>query len=82
MRLVIARAPTRIDFGGGWTDVPPYTTEQGGCVCNLAITLHASVSLHPSPAGVLIEEDGVIYESQSVEQIARYGRAEIVKAEL
>ncbi len=40
-----ARAPTRIDFGGGWTDVPPYTTEQGGCVCNLAIARYASARL-------------------------------------
>ncbi|MGH7632592.1 MAG: hypothetical protein ACRENC_02595 [Gemmatimonadaceae bacterium] len=46
MRLVTARAPARMDFGGGWTDVPPWSTEQGGCVCNAAITLYASVRLH------------------------------------
>jgi D-glycero-alpha-D-manno-heptose-7-phosphate kinase len=40
---VIARAPTRIDFGGGWTDVPPWPAEQGGYVCNLAITRYATV---------------------------------------
>src|SRR3954468_21175263 len=39
------RAPTRIDFGGGWTDVPPYSEEQGGCVCNLAITRHSTVEV-------------------------------------
>lgn len=44
-RVVIARAPTRVDFGGGWTDVPPYTTELGGAVCSLAIGLRASVRL-------------------------------------
>lgn len=42
---VVARAPTRLDFGGGWTDVPPYCEEQGGYVCNLAITRHATVVL-------------------------------------
>lgn len=36
-----ARAPTRIDLGGGWTDVPPYCDEQGGYVCNIAIDRHA-----------------------------------------
>jgi D-glycero-alpha-D-manno-heptose-7-phosphate kinase len=37
------RAPTRIDFGGGWTDVPPYDVEQGGFVCNVAISRYATV---------------------------------------
>lgn len=45
MRTLAARAPTRIDFGGGWTDVPPYSTEQGGCVCCLAIARYATVEL-------------------------------------
>jgi D-glycero-alpha-D-manno-heptose-7-phosphate kinase len=40
-RVVTARAPTRIDLGGGWTDVPPYCDEQGGYVCNVAIDRHA-----------------------------------------
>jgi D-glycero-alpha-D-manno-heptose-7-phosphate kinase len=38
---VRARAPVRIDFGGGWTDVPPYPAEQGGFVCNVAIARYA-----------------------------------------
>jgi D-glycero-alpha-D-manno-heptose-7-phosphate kinase len=41
MDALVARAPTRLDFGGGWTDVPPYSEERGGCVCNVAIELHA-----------------------------------------
>lgn len=45
MRALEARAPTRIDFGGGWTDVPPYSEEQGGCVCNLAIARYVRVRL-------------------------------------
>jgi D-glycero-alpha-D-manno-heptose-7-phosphate kinase len=43
------RAPTRIDFGGGWTDVPPYDVEQGGFVCNVAITRYATVRVRPAP---------------------------------
>jgi D-glycero-alpha-D-manno-heptose-7-phosphate kinase len=39
------RAPTRIDFGGGWTDVPPYDVEQGGFVCNVAISRYATVRI-------------------------------------
>ncbi|HEY4216626.1 MAG TPA: hypothetical protein VGM67_05780 [Gemmatimonadaceae bacterium] len=42
---IVTRAPTRIDFGGGWTDVPPYSEELGGFVCNLAIARYATVTL-------------------------------------
>lgn len=41
MDVLVARSPARLDFGGGWTDVPPYSEERGGCVCNMAIELHA-----------------------------------------
>ena len=44
-RAVIARAPARLDFGGGWTDVPPYCDERGGTVCNVAVGRHATVRL-------------------------------------
>lgn len=45
MPVLVARAPTRIDFGGGWTDVPPYPEEEGGFVCNLAVTRYSTVRL-------------------------------------
>lgn len=43
-RAIVARAPTRLDFGGGWTDVPPYTEHEGGAVCSLAITRYATAT--------------------------------------
>jgi D-glycero-alpha-D-manno-heptose-7-phosphate kinase len=48
--VIIASAPTRLDFGGGWTDVPPYPEERGGFVCNLAIERRAVVTLEPETA--------------------------------
>jgi D-glycero-alpha-D-manno-heptose-7-phosphate kinase len=42
---IITRAPTRIDFGGGWTDVPPYSDEVGGFVCSVAIGRYATVTV-------------------------------------
>ena len=45
MTNLIARAPTRLDFGGGWTDVPPYSEEEGGFVCNVAISRYATVRI-------------------------------------
>jgi D-glycero-alpha-D-manno-heptose-7-phosphate kinase len=47
MRRLVARAPTRIDFGGGWTDVPPYPADHGGFVCNVAITRYATATVTP-----------------------------------
>src|SRR5256885_3964590 len=42
------RAPTRIDLGGGWTDVPPYAEREGGFVCNVAIARYATVLVGPA----------------------------------
>jgi D-glycero-alpha-D-manno-heptose-7-phosphate kinase len=49
VQTLTARAPVRIDFGGGWTDVPPYSTDEGGRVCNLAIARHAVVRVEHAP---------------------------------
>lgn len=43
--MFVASAPSRLDFGGGWTDVPPYPEERGGFVCNLAIERRSRVRL-------------------------------------
>ncbi|MFT5128065.1 MAG: fucokinase [Rhodothermales bacterium] len=37
--MVWARSPVRIDLAGAWTDTPPHTLEEGGCVVSAAITL-------------------------------------------
>ena len=36
---VSVHAPARIDFGGGWSDTPPFSLEHGGAVLNAAIML-------------------------------------------
>jgi D-glycero-alpha-D-manno-heptose-7-phosphate kinase len=72
VRQVVAQAPVRIDFGGGWTDVPPYTVEQGGCVCNLAIAMHARATLADRACGVEVS-----MENHS----ARAERASLLQAE-
>jgi fucokinase len=38
-------AAARIDFGGGWTDTPPYSIERGGTVLNAALTLKGEYPL-------------------------------------
>jgi D-glycero-alpha-D-manno-heptose-7-phosphate kinase len=40
-----ASAPMRLDFAGGWTDVPPFSAREGGVVVNAAIGVRAHVAL-------------------------------------
>ena len=40
-----ATAPVRLDFAGGWTDVPPFSSREGGIVVNAAIGLMVHVDL-------------------------------------
>lgn len=40
---VFTRAPMRIDWAGGWTDVPQYAERHGGAVVNSAIALYVHV---------------------------------------
>jgi D-glycero-alpha-D-manno-heptose-7-phosphate kinase len=60
---IVTRAPTRIDFGGGWTDVPPYCDEMGGFVCNLAISRYATVTIARG-------EDGATANASSAADLA------------
>jgi D-glycero-alpha-D-manno-heptose-7-phosphate kinase len=46
-----AAAPVRLDFAGGWTDVPPYSAREGGVVVSAAIALHARAEVLPRQAG-------------------------------
>ncbi len=56
-------APARVDFGGGWTDTPPYSIERGGIVLNAAVTLRgrrpiiAEASWLEEPALLLVSRD-------------------------
>lgn len=52
VKTVKVRAPTRIDLGGGWTDVPPYCEREGGFVCNIAIARYATATLTTNDASV------------------------------
>lgn len=44
-------APLRIGLAGGGTDVPPFSTDQGGAIVNVTISLFVRVKVTLMPAG-------------------------------
>ena len=42
---VITRLPVRVNWGGGWSDTPPYCIEHGGMVLNAAVTLNGELPI-------------------------------------
>lgn len=45
--IVRSKAPFRVSFGGGGTDMAPYCIEYGGCVISTAIDRHVYVTIEP-----------------------------------
>jgi D-glycero-alpha-D-manno-heptose-7-phosphate kinase len=82
VRELFARAPVRIEFGGGWTDVPPYTTDHGGCVCSVAISRYARVALRSRVGGVWTDEDGIRHRATSAGELTSTGRKSLASVAL
>jgi len=49
--IIRSKAPLRISFGGGGTDVPPYPEERGGVTLNTTINKYAYSTIMPSTDG-------------------------------
>ena len=48
--LIRAKAPLRVSFAGGGTDVSPFVEREGGCVVSATINRYAHGTLRPRPA--------------------------------
>jgi len=79
-----ASAPMRLDFAGGWTDVPPFSAREGGVVVNGAIGLRANVQLELG--GTLLrlvsEELGETLECANSGGLTAGGKLALAKAAL
>ena len=47
--IIISRAPMRISFAGGGTELSPYVETYGGCVVSAALGVYAHVQLSINP---------------------------------
>lgn len=78
-----SKAPLRISFAGGGTDVQPYVSEKGGVVLNSTINKYAYASLSPRYDGVMNVEslDYDIVAKYNINGELTYdGQLDLVKA--
>lgn len=81
--IIRSRAPVRISFGGGGTDVSPYTEEYGGCTLNAAIRRYAWATLElRSDEKICLESDDLHdrVECRRREELVYDGRLDLLKA--
>jgi len=57
--------PLRVNWGGGWSDTPPFCNEHGGTVLNAAVTLNGSLPVQVSLKK--LDEKKIVFDSQDMD---------------
>lgn len=82
MQIIRAKAPLRISFAGGGTDVSPYPEERGGAALNAAISKYAYATIIPSDNGkieVQSQDYGTVVEYAMDQEFAFDGKLKLVE---
>ena len=87
MEIIRSKAPLRVSFAGGGTDVSPYPEEKGGAVLNCTIDKYAYATLSVVPGGAgAMRVHSLDYQLsvdyQRSEDLAYNGELDLVKASL
>lgn len=72
------RLPLRVNWGGGWSDTPPYCNENGGTVLNVAVLLNGE-----KPVEVTLEkipEHKIIFDSRDMDVHGEFDTIEPLQA--
>ena len=83
MVVLRAKAPLRVSFAGGGTDVPPFPENEGGCVLSATINRYAYGTLRPrTDRQICIEslDFGVSVSYDIADQLVYDGKLDLVKA--
>jgi len=79
-----ASAPVRLDLAGGWTDVPPFSSREGGTVVTAAIRLFAQAEVKLGGSGIRLVSEDLRDQLQVSDSsgLMRDGRLDLLKAGL
>lgn len=73
----VVKLPLRVNFGGGWSDTPPYCIENGGTVLNTAILLDGQL-----PVEVTLErldEKKIVFDSRDMDAHGEFSSIEALQ---
>lgn len=79
-----AAAPVRLDFAGGWTDVPPFSAREGGVVVTAAVQLFARAEVRLGGTGFRLVSEDLRDELEVSDSagLVHDGRLDLLKASL
>jgi len=81
--LIRAKAPLRVSFAGGGTDVPPFPQREGGCVLNATVNKYSYGMLRPTQddqISIRSVDFGVALNYQAGDAPIYDGKLDLVKA--
>jgi len=81
--IIKSRAPIRIDFAGGWTDVPPFSEKEGGAVINATINRYTYATCVPRKGNeikIISADFDIFLEVKSFKKLEYDGNLDMIKA--
>lgn len=81
--VIRSRAPTRIDFAGGTTDLPAFRNAEVGAVINAAIMRYAYCALRETEGNgirIVSQDLGTFVEAKDIRELEYDGNLDLLKA--
>ena len=69
--MIISRAPFRVSFAGGGTDIPSFYEKHGGCVLSTTIKKYVYLTIHPA-----FNRDDISLKYSKTENVHNYQEIE------